>query len=196
MWSVLCQCAPARPRARGKRLALHGRFAFSFTLRKKSVSGVRSDRAGRAPQSEKNKGQKSEVPVSPCGASSVTVSCGVRVRYRVGYSIILVRCARPRARSVVTFRNFLEHTLKHVTVQVRLKNSPAAQCCGQRGASTAHDRAAWPCKRLWQLRTSTRPRYRHTQAQHEAARGGTRRRPSAADTARCNGAHQRTCMWL
>lgn len=40
--------------------------------------------------------------------------------------------------------------------------------------------------------TSTRPLYRHTQAQHEAAQGGTWRRPSAADTARCSDAHE--CM--
>ena len=42
-----------------------------------------------------------------------------------------------------------------------------------------------------QSRTSTRPTYRHTSAQHMAARGGTRRRPSGADTARCSGAHER-----
>ena len=42
-----------------------------------------------------------------------------------------------------------------------------------------------------QSRTSTRPTYRHTPAQHMAARGGTRRRPSGADTARCSGAHER-----
>ena len=33
--------------------------------------------------------------------------------------------------------------------------------------------------------------YRHIQAQHEAARGGTRRRQSGAIMARCSGAHQR-----
>ena len=43
-------------------------------------------------------------------------------------------------------------------------------------------------------RPSTRPTYRHIQAQHEAARGGTRRRLSGAITAHCSGAHQRMRM--
>ena len=45
-----------------------------------------------------------------------------------------------------------------------------------------------------QSHTSTWSTYRHMQAQHEAAQGGTRRRSSGTETPRCSGAHQRMRM--
>ena len=86
-------------------------------------------------------------------------------------------------------------TWKHVdTVQVGLKNSPAARnamLCGQHGASTAHDRAAATCNRARRPGRDT-DIHRLSTRRHEAARGGaclppTRRAATARIRAHVHG---------